>query len=233
MKPLITATQKDRTTLPRHLRRLEAESIEIMRDVVAEFKKPVMLYSIGKDFERHAACRAQGVPSGKAPVPAAACRHHLEVPRHDRVSRRDRQAPRARSDRACQPGGPRPRHQSDRIRLLAAHPGDEDRCAEAGARCQSIRCRLRRRPPRRGEEPGERADLLVPLGGPWLGPAPSAPRTVESVQHTDPAGRDHAGVRAVELDRARCLGIHHAGRDSGGAALLCRQSGRWCAGTAP
>lgn len=35
--------------LPRHLRRLEAESIEIMRDVVAEFQKPVMLYSIGKD----------------------------------------------------------------------------------------------------------------------------------------------------------------------------------------
>ncbi len=38
-----------RTRLPRHLRRLEAESIEIMRDVIAEFKKPVMLYSIGKD----------------------------------------------------------------------------------------------------------------------------------------------------------------------------------------
>ncbi|WP_439373253.1 sulfate adenylyltransferase subunit CysD [Bradyrhizobium sp. DASA03120] len=36
-------------TLPRHLRRLEAESIEIMREVVAAFKKPVMLYSIGKD----------------------------------------------------------------------------------------------------------------------------------------------------------------------------------------
>ena len=35
--------------LPRHLKRLEAESIEIMRDVVADFKKPVMLYSIGKD----------------------------------------------------------------------------------------------------------------------------------------------------------------------------------------
>jgi sulfate adenylyltransferase subunit 2 len=35
--------------LPIHLRRLESESIEIMREVVAEFKKPVMLYSIGKD----------------------------------------------------------------------------------------------------------------------------------------------------------------------------------------
>src|ERR1700675_4686359 len=35
-------------TLLKHLKRLEAESIEIMREVVAEFKNPVMLYSIGK-----------------------------------------------------------------------------------------------------------------------------------------------------------------------------------------
>ena len=41
--------KESRVMLPRHLRRLEAESIEIMREVVAEFKKPVMLYSIGKD----------------------------------------------------------------------------------------------------------------------------------------------------------------------------------------
>ncbi|HEX7374592.1 MAG TPA: sulfate adenylyltransferase subunit CysD, partial [Steroidobacteraceae bacterium] len=32
-----------------HLQRLEAESIHIMREVVAECQKPVMLYSIGKD----------------------------------------------------------------------------------------------------------------------------------------------------------------------------------------
>jgi sulfate adenylyltransferase subunit 2 len=32
-----------------HLRRLEAEAIGIMREVVAEFRNPVMLYSIGKD----------------------------------------------------------------------------------------------------------------------------------------------------------------------------------------
>ena len=35
--------------LPAHLRRLEAESITIMREVVAEMRNPVMLYSIGKD----------------------------------------------------------------------------------------------------------------------------------------------------------------------------------------
>ena len=58
MKPLSTITASDNEMrLPRHLRRLQSESIEIMREVVAEFKKPVMLYSIGKDFERNAASR--------------------------------------------------------------------------------------------------------------------------------------------------------------------------------
>lgn len=42
-KPLVTP---ERLT---HLQRLEAESIQVMREVVAECEKPVMLYSIGKD----------------------------------------------------------------------------------------------------------------------------------------------------------------------------------------
>jgi sulfate adenylyltransferase subunit 2 len=37
------------TTPLTHLQRLEAESIYILREVVAECEKPVMLYSIGKD----------------------------------------------------------------------------------------------------------------------------------------------------------------------------------------
>ena len=35
--------------LPPQLKRLEAESIAILREVAAEFRRPVMLYSIGKD----------------------------------------------------------------------------------------------------------------------------------------------------------------------------------------
>jgi sulfate adenylyltransferase subunit 2 len=35
--------------LPAHLQQLEAEAIYILREVVAEFRNPVMLYSIGKD----------------------------------------------------------------------------------------------------------------------------------------------------------------------------------------
>jgi sulfate adenylyltransferase subunit 2 len=38
-----------RARLSPHLRRLEAESIGILREVAAEFHNPVMLYSIGKD----------------------------------------------------------------------------------------------------------------------------------------------------------------------------------------
>ena len=37
------------SVLPAHLKRLEAESIHIIREVVAEMRNPVMLYSIGKD----------------------------------------------------------------------------------------------------------------------------------------------------------------------------------------
>ena len=42
-------TTPDHPTVLTHLQRLEAESIHIMREVVAEAEKPVMLYSVGKD----------------------------------------------------------------------------------------------------------------------------------------------------------------------------------------
>jgi sulfate adenylyltransferase subunit 2 len=42
-RPVLTVAQI------KHLKRLEAESIGIMREAVAEFRNPVMLYSIGKD----------------------------------------------------------------------------------------------------------------------------------------------------------------------------------------
>jgi sulfate adenylyltransferase subunit 2 len=44
---LMTEIQKAPTLT--HLQRLEAESIHILREVVAESEKPVMLYSVGKD----------------------------------------------------------------------------------------------------------------------------------------------------------------------------------------
>ena len=48
MDPLPKALANPAAVLT-HLERLEAESIQIMREVVAECERPVMLYSIGKD----------------------------------------------------------------------------------------------------------------------------------------------------------------------------------------
>jgi sulfate adenylyltransferase subunit 2 len=45
----MTTTATVPTPTISHLKRLEAESIFIMREVAAEFRNPVMLYSIGKD----------------------------------------------------------------------------------------------------------------------------------------------------------------------------------------
>ena len=44
-----TTTIGRASPLSPHLQRLEDEAIHIMREVVAEFRKPVMLYSVGKD----------------------------------------------------------------------------------------------------------------------------------------------------------------------------------------
>jgi sulfate adenylyltransferase subunit 2 len=49
MNSVVPSVSQSKQRLPVHLKRLEAESIEIIREVVAEFRNPVMLYSIGKD----------------------------------------------------------------------------------------------------------------------------------------------------------------------------------------
>src|SRR3954451_10320453 len=52
-----------------HLQRLEAESIHIMREVVAEAENPVMLYSIGKDSSVMLHLAAKAFHPGKPPFP--------------------------------------------------------------------------------------------------------------------------------------------------------------------
>ena len=49
VKPTGSERRPGRLVLSAHLRALEAEALFIMREVVAEFTRPAMLYSIGKD----------------------------------------------------------------------------------------------------------------------------------------------------------------------------------------
>jgi sulfate adenylyltransferase subunit 2 len=55
--------------LSAHLRQLEAEAIFIMREVVAEFERPVLLYSIGKDSGAMLHIAQKAFYPGKLPFP--------------------------------------------------------------------------------------------------------------------------------------------------------------------
>ncbi len=60
------------TTEPKtlsHLKQLEAESIFIIREVAAEFKNPVMLYSVGKDSSVMVRLAQKAFHPGKIPFP--------------------------------------------------------------------------------------------------------------------------------------------------------------------
>src|SRR5689334_9481558 len=59
------------TSLPRlsHLRALEAESMHILREVAAEFQRPVMLYSIGKDSSVMLRLAQKAFHPGRIPFP--------------------------------------------------------------------------------------------------------------------------------------------------------------------
>jgi sulfate adenylyltransferase subunit 2 len=67
--PIIVDQPPPRCRLPRHLRRLEAEAIGIMRETAAEFRNPVMLYSIGKDSSAMLHLARKAFFPGKPPFP--------------------------------------------------------------------------------------------------------------------------------------------------------------------
>ena len=65
---MATATMPPELRLT-HLKQLEAESIHIIREVVAQFERPVMLYSIGKDSSVLLHLARKAFAPGKIPFP--------------------------------------------------------------------------------------------------------------------------------------------------------------------
>lgn len=64
-----------------YLSRLEAEAIEIMREVVSVAENSVMLYSVGKDSAVMPHLAQKGVLSLSTSVSTNACGSDLEIPR--------------------------------------------------------------------------------------------------------------------------------------------------------
>jgi len=69
LRAQVAAQQGQRSPLSPHLRRLEAESMHIIREAVAEAQNPVMLYSVGKDSGVMLHLAQKAFYPGKPPFP--------------------------------------------------------------------------------------------------------------------------------------------------------------------
>ena len=173
-----------------HLDELEAEAIHIIREVVAEFEKPALLFSGGKDSAVLLAPRREGVLAAAAAVPGRARRHRAQLPRGDRVPRPARSsrstsgsssAPcRRTSTAATSSRRPTPGATRNRLQTFTLAPG---------ARGGRLRRRLRRRPAGRGEGARQGAHLLPTRRVRPVEPAGTAARAVEhaTTRGTGPA----------------------------------------------
>ena len=105
-----------------YLQELEAESIHILREVAATFRKPVMLYSIGKDSSVLLHLALKAFYPAKPPFPLL----HVDTTWKFRemIAFRDRRrrSSASSSDRPHQPGRAGARHQPVHPRLGASTP---------------------------------------------------------------------------------------------------------------
>ena len=199
------------TTQLSHLDALEAESIHIIREVAAEFEKPVLLFSGGKDSVGDAAPRREGVLAGPHPVPADARRHRPQLPRGARL-------PRPAGRRARRPARGGVGAGVDRRRAgWSRRPGR----GRAATGCRPSPCSTRSPSNgfdavfgggRRDEEKARAKERVysLPRRLRAVGPEEPAARAVEPLQRPAPQGRAHPRVPALELDRARHLAVHRA-----------------------
>ena len=144
-----------------HLRALEAEAIHIIREVAAEFERPVLLFSRRQGLGRHAAPGREGVLAGPLPFPVM----HVDTGHnfHEVIEFRDRRVAelgvrlvvasvqdvdRRRAAWSRRPG---PRASRNRLQTVTLLDAIEE---------HALRRRVRRRPPRRGEGPGQGAGVL-------------------------------------------------------------------------
>ena len=184
-----------------HLQTLEAESIYILREAVAEFAHPVMLYSIGKDSSVMLRLAQKAFFPGNIPFPLLHIDTSYKFPEmidfRDSYTReigaelivhRNEQAIDKRRESIFS------RH-AEVLRLA------EDQVATRRVGAKRFQRRVRRRAPRRRKIARQRKNLFLPRR-PWpMGSQEPAARTVEPLQLSHRQKRKHSRVPAFQLDR--------------------------------
>ena len=203
-----------------HLRALEAESIHILREVAAEFERPVMLYSIGKDSSVMVRLAQKAFHPGPIPFPLL----HVDTTYkfQEMIEFRDRfcaeigvklivHTNRQAIDEGASPVPP---GHSEVLR-----PAQDARAARRAQRRQ-LRRGIRRGAARRREIARQGARLQLPRRVWTVGPQESTPRVVEPVQQPLGQGREHPRLSAFQLDRTGRVALYPPGKHSHRAALL-------------
>lgn len=197
-----------------HLRLLEAEAIHVIREVAAEFERPVLLFSGGKDsiVMLHLALKA--FRPGRLPFPVM----HVDTGHNfDEVI--------ATRDELVAAAGVRlvvasvqddidagrvvetipSRNPIQTVTLLRAIRENQFDAAFGGARRDEEKARAK-----------ERVFSFRDEFGQW-DPKAQRPELWNLIQRTAPQGRAHPGLPAVQLDRIRHLVLHR--RRAGQAAV--------------
>src|ERR1700745_4086451 len=199
------------TALTSHLKLLEAESIHIFREAAAQFRSPVLLYSIGKDSTVLLHLARKAFWPAKPPFPLLHVDTTWKFP--EMIAFRDKIARDFGLDlivhtnheglaRNINPFDHPPSVYTDVMKTVALRQaldtGGFD-AAFGGAR---------------RDEEGSRAKergFSFPSAGHPLGAAPPASGDVATLEWPPRQGRDGARLSPVELDRRRRVALHPAG----------------------
>ena len=214
------------------LRRLEAEAIYIMREVVSEFRNPVMLYSMGKDSSAMLHVAQKAFHPGKPPFPLL----HVDTTWKFRemIAFRDETAARLGMDLLV--------HVNEEGLARGISPVASGSAIHTQVmKTEGLRQALDKwhfdaafGGARRDEEKSRAKERIFSHRSASHGwdPRNQRPELWRLFNTRIKTGRIHAGVSAVQLDRARRVGIHPGRGHSGRAARISPSSARWWSATA-
>ena len=200
--------------LSQHLKRLEAEAIGIIREVAAEFRNPVMLYSIGKDSSVMLHLARKAFFPGKPPFPLL----HIDTgwKFREMIAFRDATARRLGLDLIV--------HANEEGRARGINPITSGSALHTAVmKTEALKQALDRDSfdaafggARRDEEKSRAKERVFSLRSADYAWNPKNQR-----QHASARWAVYARVPIVQLDRTGCLGIRRGGRNSRRTALLC------------
>ena len=215
-----------------HLQRLEAESIQIMREAVAESERPVMLYSIGKDSSVMLHLALKAFYPSPPPFPLL----HVDTTWKFRAMYEFR-------DRiVAELGLELLVHQNPECVARGINPFDHGSAVHTDMwKTEGLKQALDKYGfdvafggARRDEEKSRAKERVFSIRSAqhrW-DPEAQRPELWRLYNARKRAGRERPGVPAVELDRARRLAVHPPRADPDRAALLRRAAARSSSATA-